>query len=36
MHRHIRPSYGRKDTQGIICRLLKGGIAVDGADAEEM
>lgn len=33
--RHIRPPYSRKDAQRIIGGLLKGGIAVDGADAEE-
>lgn len=36
MHRHIRPPYCREDAQSIMRRLLEGGIAVDGADAEEV
>ena len=36
MDRHVRPPNGRKHTQRIMCRLREGGVAVDGADAEEM
>lgn len=36
MDRHVRPPYSRQDTQCVIGRLLEGGIAVDGADAQEM
>lgn len=35
MDGHIRSPYRRKDTQCVIGGLLEGGIAVDGADAEE-
>lgn len=39
MNRHIiiatRPPYRREHAQRILRRLLEGGVAVDGADAEE-
>ena len=36
MDGHVRPPYSRKDTQSVVRRLLEGGVAVDGADAEEV
>lgn len=36
MNGHVRPPYSRQDTQRITRRLREGGIAVDGADAEEV
>lgn len=36
MDGHVRPSDSREDAQSVIRRLLEGGVAVDGADAEEV
>ena len=36
MHGDICPADGCKDTQSIRGRLVKGGIAVNGADAKEV
>ena len=35
MDGHVGPPNGREDAQGVVRRLLEGGVAVDGADAEE-
>lgn len=35
MDGHVGPPNGREDAQGVLRRLLEGGVAVDGADAEE-
>ena len=35
INRHVRPPYRRKDAECITGRVLDGGVAMDGADAEK-